>query len=165
MDIIKKEMAGNLLHFVIACRQEAQQAIEGERQPKGKRQTSEWRKCVDRIIGWLKRGYAEEFEVDHEFVIYHVTTKDRLPSILKEGLKPNSDPNWFKGKTPYIMLSKYPYWHLYKEEETVLIEIKHPEILPEFFDDTEGLRWGEIIEPKYINAVIDFKVNDEYSTD
>lgn len=158
---IKKEMTGNFLHHIIACRQETQQIIEGVRRAKGSRRISEWRKCVDGIIGWLKKGYAEEFEIDREFVCYHITKKDRLLAILKEGLKPNSDPSWFKGKTPYIMLSKYPYWHLYgKEEEVVLLEIKHPDILPEYFNDPEGLRWGETIDPKYINEVVEFKVND-----
>ena len=57
-----------------------------------------------------------------EFCCYHITTRDRLESILQDGLVPNSKPNWFKAETPYIMLSLYPYWWLYKD--AVLIEIK-----------------------------------------
>jgi len=111
--------------------------------------------------------------MDKEFVCYHITTKDRLPSILKDGLKPNSKPNWFKLKTPYIMLSKYPYWWLYQNREAwglkpvdgnniILLEIKNPEIKPEYFVDPEGLRWGKNISLKYINAVIEFKVNADF---
>ena len=98
--------------------------------------------------------------MDKEFVCYHITTKDRLPSILKDGLKPNSKPNWFKSETPYIMLSGYPYWWLYKD--AILIEIKDPSIKRKYFTDPEGLRWGETIEPKYISAVVDFKVNADF---
>ena len=104
-----------------------------------------------------------------EFCCYHVTTKDKLPSILKDGLKPNSVPSWFTGKTPYVMLSLYPYWSLYKnrkacgleeveESNVVLIEVKCPEIKRSYFDDPEGLRWPDTIEPKYFNAVIEFRV-------
>lgn len=104
-----------------------------------------------------------------EFCCYHVTTKDRLPDILENGLKPNSVPSWFTSETPYVMLSLYPYWSLYRnrkawgleevsEDKVVLIEIKCPEIKREYFDDAEGLRWGDIIAPKYFNAVVEFKV-------
>ena len=92
-----------------------------------------------------------------EFACYHITTKDRLASILESGLIPNSKPNWFTSETPYIMLSLYPYWWLYKD--AVLIEIKDPAIKQEYFDDPEGLRWGEIIKPEYFNAVIEYKLN------
>lgn len=89
-----------------------------------------------------------------EFCCYHVTTADRLASILKGGLIPNSKPNWFSEETPYVMLSLYPYWSLY--DNPVLIEIKDPRIKREYFDDPEGLRWPYTISPKYFNAVIKY---------
>ena len=95
-----------------------------------------------------------------EFACYHITTRDRLPSILENGLVPNSKPNWFTSETPYMMLSLYPYWWLY--EDAVLIEIKDPNIKRKYFDDPEGLRWNKIIEPKYFNAVIEYKLNAEF---
>lgn len=92
-----------------------------------------------------------------EFACYHITTKDRLESILTNGLVPNSKPNWFTAETPYVMLSLYPYWWLY--EDAVLIEIKDPAIKREYFTDPEGLRWGRIIKPECFNAVIECKFN------
>ena len=94
------------------------------------------------------------------FACYHITTKDRLESILKNGLVPNSNPNWFTAKTPYIMLSLYPYWWLYKD--AVLIEIKDPAIKEKYFNDPEGLRWNETIKPEYFNAVIECKLNKQF---
>ena len=116
-----------------------------------------------------------------EFCCYHITTKDRLPSILKDGLQPNSVPSWFTSKTPYIMLSLYPYWSLYKnrkawglkevaEDTVVLIEIKCPRIKRGYFDDPEGLGWRYTIKPKYFNAIVEFRVirhgvlKDEHSS-
>ena len=96
---------------------------------------------------------------EKEFCCYHVTTKDRLESILENGLIPNSKPNWFESETPYIMLSLYPYWSLY--DNPVLIEIKDPVIRWEYFDDPEGLRWPYPIKPEYFRAVIEFKVIKE----
>ena len=108
--------------------------------------------------------------LEPEFACYHITTKDRLESILENGLIPNSKPNWFTSETPYIMLSLYPYWWLYQnrqawglpevdEREVVLIEIKSPDIKREYFDDPEGLRWGEIIKPECFNAIIEYQLN------
>lgn len=93
---------------------------------------------------------------DSEFCCYHVTTEDRLESILSGGLIPNSEPSWFTSKTPYVMLSLYPYWSLY--EKPVLIEVKDPAIKRKYFDDPEGLRWPSTISPEYFNAVIKYNV-------
>ena len=95
-----------------------------------------------------------------EFVCYHVTTRDRLASILENGLIPNSKPNWFTAETPYVMLSLFPCWWLYKN--AVLIEVKDPDIKREYFDDPEGLRWGRIIKPEHFNAVIDYNLNRDF---
>lgn len=95
--------------------------------------------------------------IELEFCCYHVTLKDRLPSILQNGLQPNSKPSWFYNKTPYIMLSLYPYWSLY-DKDCVLLEIKDPSIKRDYFDDPEGLRWDKVILPEHINAVVEFNV-------
>ena len=95
-----------------------------------------------------------------EFVCYHVTTRDRLKNIMREGLMPNSRPNWFSRKTPYIMLSLYPYWWLY--DKPALIEIKDPAIKREYFDDPEGLRWDKVILPIYFHAIVVFKINSDW---
>ncbi len=108
-----------------------------------------------------------------EFYCYHITTKDRLPDIMKLGLLPNSVPGWFRDKTPYIMLSLYPYWWLYQnrlawglpevnEADVVLIEIKSPYIKRKYFDDPEGLRWDKPILPKYFNVVVNFTLDKEW---
>ena len=99
----------------------------------------------------------ELVRLEPEFACYHITTRDRLPSILENGLVPNSKPNWFTSKTPYIMLSLHPYWWLYND--AVLIEVKDPAIKREYFDDPEGLRWGEVIKPENFNAVIECRLN------
>lgn len=98
--------------------------------------------------------------VKYEFACYHITTRDRLKSILRDGLIPNSRPNFFTSETPYIMLSLYPYWWLNKD--AVLIEIKDPDIKREYFDDPEGLRWDRMIKPEYFNAVIECKLNKQF---
>ena len=95
-------------------------------------------------------------DYQQEFCCYHVTTKDRLKSILDNGLIPNSMPNWFTQRAPYVMLSLYPFWSLY--EDSVLIEIKDPAIKREYFDDPEGLRWPYTIEPKYFGAVVEYEL-------
>jgi len=89
---------------------------------------------------------------------YHVTTKDRLWSILCEGLRPNSKPNWFKSRTPYVMLSLRPYFTIYDESEEVFLEINDPAIKREYFDDPEGLRWDKPIKPKYIKIMSIFDI-------
>jgi len=104
-----------------------------------------------------------------EFCCYHVTTKDRLASILRYGLVPNAKPSWFSSRTPYIMLSLYPCWTLYRYREewgrprvdlaaVVLIEVKSRDIKRSYFDDPEGLRWPYRIPVKCFNAIIEFDV-------
>ena len=125
------------------------------------------RRIVSQIKGWIL--YTDKAVKEQEFCCYHVTTKDRLPSILENGLLPNSEPSWFTCETPYIMLSLYPYWSLYKnrkawglpdvdENNVILIEIQCPDIKREYFDDPEGLRWDKVILPSHINAIVEFKV-------
>lgn len=98
----------------------------------------------------------ETQEYVQEFCCYHITTKDRIKDILSYGLVPNSEPNWFSSRTPYIMLSLYPYWSLY--DEPVLIEVKDPAIKREYFDDPEGLRWPSTINPRYFRAIIEYQI-------
>ncbi len=98
--------------------------------------------------------------LEPEFACYHITTRDRLDSILEDGLVPNSKPNWFTAETPYVMLSLYPYWWLYGN--AVLIEIKDPAIRREYFSDPEGLRWNKIIKPEYFNAVIECRPSTKF---
>lgn len=155
----RKRVCGDILHFAIAERQQVLNEIM-ERSHKDVVRKTRWHKSVDAIIHWAIRLYNQEVELDDEFLCFHITTTDRVATIMKEGLKPNAEPNWFSSPTPYIMLSKYPYWELY-DKDMVLLEIKHPDILPEFFDDREGLRWGEIIPPESINRIIDFKVRKQ----
>ena len=84
---------------------------------------------------------------------YHTTTKDRLWSILCNGLLPNSKPNWFSSPTPYIMLSVRPCFHLIDPDDAVYLEVGDPAIKPEYFDDPEGLRWDKPIKPRYIKIM------------
>jgi hypothetical protein len=96
-------------------------------------------------------------------ICYHVTTEDRLQSILLYGLKPNSISNRSARKAPHIMLSLYPMWNLYKNwkknKANILLEIRHPKItLDMFVDDPEGLAFEDVILPKFILAVIKFEV-------
>jgi len=80
---------------------------------------------------------------------YHSTTKDRVESIMQDGLLPNSEPTWFISKTPYVMLSLKPWVDL-NGIDTVVLEVEHPEIKVEMFNDPEGLRWDKPIPPEYI---------------
>lgn len=153
----RKRICGDILHFLISSKQETINEIKERSNHRGIIRITRWHKCVDEIIEYVKRLYKNEVELDDEFVCFHITTKDRLDSIVKEGLKPNAEPNWFQSPTPYVMLSKYPYWELYNKD-MILLEIKHPSILSEYFNDPEGLRWGEVIPPEYINRIVDFKV-------
>jgi len=86
-------------------------------------------------------------------ICYHTTTKDRVKSIMKNGLLPNSPPTWFSSPTPYVMLSDTPWWDL-NGKESVVIEVSDPIIKPEYFDDPEGLRWPYPIEPKYLRILV-----------
>jgi len=80
---------------------------------------------------------------------YHSTTKDRVGSIMRNGLLPNSKPTWFTAKTPYIMLSPEPCFIL-NGNDTVVLAISDPDIKLEYFDNPEGLRWPYNIKPKFI---------------
>ncbi len=96
-------------------------------------------------------------------ICYHITTEDRLGSILKYGLKPNSERNRASRKAPHIMLSLYPCWTLYKnfkkKQKLILIEIRYPQITRDMFDgDPEGLAWEGIIATKYFRAIVQFTV-------
>jgi len=98
-----------------------------------------------------------------EFSCFHITTEDRLDTILKCGLKPNATPNRSARKAPHIMLSLYPYWFLYKNYKKhkglILIEIRDPKIKREmFYGDPEGLAWEYIIKPEWFRAVVKFEV-------
>ena len=155
----RKRVCGDILHYAIAERQMVINEITEQSRQKGVVRRTRWHNCVDEIISWVRQLYDKEVELDDEFIRFHITTKDRVADIMKEGLKPNAEPNWFESPTPYVMLSKYPYWGLY-DRDMVLLEIKHPDILPEYFDDPEGLRWGEVIPFKYISEIIDFQVRN-----
>ena len=98
-----------------------------------------------------------------EFSCFHITTEDRLGNILKHGLVPNSNRNRSAKKAPHVMLSLYPAWELFKnwkkKQGLILIEIRHPDIRREMFDnDPEGLAWEKIIKSKYFRNVIRFEV-------
>ena len=84
-----------------------------------------------------------------KFTCYHTTKKDRVENILREGLKPLSNPSYFSSPAPYIMLSDKP-WHDLHGAESVVLAINDPQISPEYFDNPEGLRWPYPILPKHI---------------
>ncbi len=77
-------------------------------------------------------------------ICYHTTTRDRLASILKQGLLPNSEPAWFSSPAPYVMLSLNPWPSL--NDDSVVLLVDDPAIRPEYFDDPEGLRWPRPIQ-------------------
>jgi len=93
-------------------------------------------------------------------ICYHTTTTDRVESIMKNGLLPNSAPIWFISKTPYVMLSLEPLWNLNKSESAVL-KISDPRIKLEYFDDPEGLRWPYPILPEHITPAEARRVMEE----
>lgn len=85
---------------------------------------------------------------------YHSTTKDRVSSIMENGLQPNSKPTWFVTVTPYVMLSLGPLPSL-NGDDTVVLEVTDPRIKAEYFDDPEGLRWPYVIKPEFIREFSD----------
>lgn len=98
-----------------------------------------------------------------DFCCYHVTTEDRLGSILKNGLKPNSVRNRSAKKAPHTMLSLYPYWGLFKgykkNAQLILIEICNSAIKCEMFEgDPEGLAYEHIIKPECFKTIVRFEV-------
>ena len=86
------------------------------------------------------------------FICYHTTTKDRVESILKNGLVPGSQPNWFEGDpVPYIMLSLTPIFDLHTAENYIF-EVIDPKIKKQHFENDEGLRWPHVISPGHLRA-------------
>ena len=83
-------------------------------------------------------------------ICYHTTTFERLLSIVKNGLVPNSPPTWFKNPVLYIMLCKEPWERLHSDRLNVVLEVSDPTIKERFFIDTEGLRWNLVIKPEYL---------------
>ena len=99
----------------------------------------------------------------NKFKCYHVTTEDRLESILKNGLVPNAPRNRSARTAPIIMLSLYPMWGLFKsfkkKAQPILIEICDPAIKRRMFDgDPEGLAWEKPIKPEYFTTVIKYQL-------
>jgi len=86
------------------------------------------------------------------FHCYHTTIKERLKSISKNGLKPNSKPIWFMLPVPYIMLSLRP-WRYLNGENSIVLGISDPAIRESCFVDPEGLRWPFIIKPENIEIL------------
>lgn len=114
------------------------------------------------VKSW-KLNAIEFMVINKEFSCFHITTEDRLPNILKYGLKPNSPRNRASNRTPHVMLSLYPIWSLYnnfkKKQGIILIEIRHPQIKREMFvNDPEGLDWEDTIEPIYFRAVVRIEI-------
>lgn len=76
---------------------------------------------------------------------YHVTTKDRLESILKEGLRINSKPTWYSRPYPFICLGTVPFIDFLTDEygvspNAVLLEVD----MKGFIEDEEERRaWNE----------------------
>ena len=83
---------------------------------------------------------------------YHSTKPNRVASILREGLLPNSPSEWFSEPVPYVMLSEQP-WPDLNGEKTVVLEITDPRIQEEYFDEPEGLRWPYRIAPEHIRPL------------
>ena len=95
---------------------------------------------------------------------YHSTTKDRVKSIMKNGLLPNSKPTWFKTRTPYVMLSLEP-WSMLNNDNTVVLEISDSRIKLEYFNDPEGLRWAYRIKSRFIKIFKESKEKERSEGD
>jgi len=92
-------------------------------------------------------------------ICYHTTTRDRLASIMRDGLLPNSEPTWFCTPAPYVMLGPQP-WPGLNGEQSVVLEIDDPAIPDDAFADPEtglchhdGLWWPHRIAPEHIRAL------------
>ena len=83
---------------------------------------------------------------------YHVTTHDRLASILAQGLLPNSPPTWFTSPAPYVLVYKIA-WAGLNGDASVGLAVDDPSIKESYFDDPAGLRWPYRIEPQYLSVV------------
>lgn len=101
-------------------------------------------------------------------LLYHVTTEDRLESILQNGLQPNSQSNRSARPAPFIMLSRTPVWGLFKNwkktKPNILIEINLPntkhnlDIFKEFENDPEGIEYEYNIPPSCFLRVVKFEI-------
>ena len=99
----------------------------------------------------------------NDFRCYHITTEDRLESILKQGLVPNSVRNRSARPAPHIILTLYPFWGLFKSfkknAQPILIEIQDPAIKRKMFDgDPEGLAWEKPIKPEHFTAIVKYQL-------
>jgi hypothetical protein len=98
-------------------------------------------------------------------ICYHITTRDRLESILKDGLKINSPHNRSAKDAPYIMLSKNPTWKLFnnwkKDKNKILIELDiqlSPNEIELLDTDPEGLAYEKNIEPNYFKHIYKLEI-------
>lgn len=67
---------------------------------------------------------------------------------------PGSQPTWFDGPVPYIMLAKEAWIDLNgPDTETTVLEVTDPRIKDEYFDHPEGLRWPYRIAPEHLVVV------------
>ena len=85
-------------------------------------------------------------------ICYHSTTRERVESIMENGLLPNSKPNYFSAATPYVMLGSVP-WPDLNGEETVVLKVNDPAIKGKHFTDPEGLRWPKRIKAGYLQEI------------
>lgn len=100
-----------------------------------------------------------------KLTLYHGTTKDKVDSILKEGLK---SPNWYMLATNFG--SALYHANATKENEAVVIEIQltipkndddflwkgYPILYPEYKHDNSDISWfalEQIIEPENIKKI------------
>lgn len=84
-------------------------------------------------------------------ICFHTTTRDRVESIMQNGLLPNSKPTWFHSPAPYVMLSPKPWIDL-NGNESVVIKVTDPTIKSEYFNG-EGCRWPHRIKSEHLLAV------------
>lgn len=88
--------------------------------------------------------------MENLFRMYHSTTRERLDSILENGLQPGSSPTWFRESVDYVMLSDRP-WPNLNGKQTVMLKVTDPALPGQ--DDPEGLRWPYPIASEYIEVM------------